>query len=488
MFAVGLRCSSSVPLSSSRKQTNGIRNASSSAHPKPSKATAEGHAFEAPVLQAGLLSNGIKVITVKNQQPNLSIGLFVRSGTRFENSHTAGASFFLKRLAFTSSQFMHDLRVVRELELMGGNFSVSVGREEIAYTATVPPPKADSVIPILRSASEPRFLDFEIKDTRENVESDLENASRDPLPLLFDLLHQTAYRGKGLGQTFFAPFNVEHLGFHELFNFRYGTFLPERTVLVAVGADIDHGRFLAVANSEFQRQAQLPAGSLEKARHHHTSDVPSTYVGGESLFTNSADTHVAIGFQGASFADKEIHAFRTLQFLLGGGKAQNSKEGLGHGAAGPLYRNIVEKNKSVKETGAFNFNYSDSGLFGVYGIAERGTNNASQLVTSLARELQSVANNKPDSTGIERAKNQFKASILFNTDTTESYAQFIGSAALLAKQPQDVKTPNQSAELVNAITPDDIQKVAKKIISQQPTVAAIGDIAGLPSLSKIFSK
>jgi len=426
---------------------------------------------------------------VKNQQPNVTLGLFVRSGTRFEDSHTAGSSFYLKRLAFTSSQFMHELRVTRELELMGGHFSVAVGREQIAYSATVPPPKLIDVLGIIRAVSEPRLLDFEIKDTRASVEEDLEHGTQDPKALLFDLLHQAAFRGRALGQPFYAPYNVEHLNFPELFNFRYGTFVPEKMALVAVGSDIDHDRFVQIANDEFKKTAQFPPQvNPESARQHYTTEVPSTYAGGESIYANSADTHVAIGFSGPSFLERDVFALRALQYILGGGKADASKEGLGGGSSGAIFKNVVEKNnKVVKEAGAFNFNYSDAGLFGVYGIAKRG-DHASELATSLAQELQRAANTKVDNTTLERAKKQFRASVLFNTDTTESLADFLGSGALLAKNPQDLKTPSQFVEGINSVSADDIQRVAKQALSKPPTLAAIGDIAGVPTVSKLFSK
>ncbi len=152
---------------------------------------------------------------------------------------------------------MHDLRVTRELDMMGGNFSVAVGREQIVYNASVPLLQLYDAIGILRSVMEPRLMDFEIKDTRSMVESDLENASRDPTALVFDLLHQAAYRGTGLGQNFFSPHNVHHLSFPELFDFRYGTFVQENMALVAVGGDIDHDRLIKVANEEFRKTGTI---------------------------------------------------------------------------------------------------------------------------------------------------------------------------------------------------------------------------------------
>ncbi len=232
--------------------------------------------------------------------------------------------------------------------------------------------------------------------------------------------------------------------------------------------------------------AELPAGLEEKAKRHHVKVTPSPYIGGETLLANSADTHVAIGFEGASFLDKDIYPLRALQHLLGGGKANTTKDGVGNGNAGPLYRNIVAKNPHVKETKAFNLNYSDSGLFGVYGVAERGGNGA-QLVTALAQEIQQIANSKVDSKGLERAKNQFKSSVLFNTDTSDSLVDFLGNSTLLSKQPQDLKTPTQFVEGINSVTAEDIQRVAKKILSKPPTLSAIGDVAGIPNSSRLFS-
>jgi predicted Zn-dependent peptidase len=53
-----------------------------------------------PTLKSSTLKNGLKVITAEGNHPTSSLGLFINSGSRFEEPANAGASFFLRNLAF----------------------------------------------------------------------------------------------------------------------------------------------------------------------------------------------------------------------------------------------------------------------------------------------------------------------------------------------------------------------------------------------------
>lgn len=93
------------------------------------------------------------------------IGLFIDSGSVYEKPHELGTSFLLERMAFKSTLNRSHLRVVREIEAIGGNMTSAATSEQMSYTfnalKTYPPQMVELLIDGVRN---PAFLDWEVPE------------------------------------------------------------------------------------------------------------------------------------------------------------------------------------------------------------------------------------------------------------------------------------------------------------------------------------
>ena len=89
--------------------------------------------------------------------------------------------------------------------------------------------------------------------------------------------------------------------------------------------------------------------------------------------------------------------------------------GAGVDAASPLAE-MVSGNGLADSFMAFNTNYADTGLFGVYAVAPKGSDHE-DLCWSIMRQVTKL-NYSVNPADVARAKNQLKASILFSQDGT----------------------------------------------------------------------
>ena len=78
---------------------------------------------------------------------------------------SSGASHLLERLAFKSTTNRSHLRIVREVEAIGGNTGASASREQMGYTfdalKTYSPEMVELLVDCVRN---PVFLDWEINE------------------------------------------------------------------------------------------------------------------------------------------------------------------------------------------------------------------------------------------------------------------------------------------------------------------------------------
>ena len=94
-----------------------------------------------------------------------SIGLYVDCGSIYETPISFGSTHLLERMAFKSTINRSHLRVVREVEAIGGNVTASASREQMGYTfdalKTYVPEMVELLIDSVRN---PAFLDWELSE------------------------------------------------------------------------------------------------------------------------------------------------------------------------------------------------------------------------------------------------------------------------------------------------------------------------------------
>lgn len=99
------------------------------------------------------------------QNPAASIGLYVDCGSIYETPASFGATHLLERMAFKSTTNRSHLRIVREVEAIGGNVSASGSREHMSYTYDALKTYVPQMVELLiDSVINPAFLDWEVSE------------------------------------------------------------------------------------------------------------------------------------------------------------------------------------------------------------------------------------------------------------------------------------------------------------------------------------
>jgi predicted Zn-dependent peptidase len=358
------------------------------------------------------------------------------------------------------------------LESIGASYTVSASREHLAYISEVSSEKLDDLLPILADVLHPQVEEYLVKEGLDLVREGALEALSDPQVHVLEQLHADAFRDKGLGQPLYPVHNLDHLGVSDLKKFAAGGNHGDRVVVVAVG-EVNHSK---LSEKLSQHLSGLSSGGSR-------AKSPSQYVGGDSrVWAHGSLAHVALGFQGASYSDKDLPAVGVLQFLLGGGRVA-SKGGPGSGCTSRLNRNVVEPaNGEVHHLSAFHLPYSDAGLFGFYGVAAAGK--TASMLDRLTKEISALHSGTIDAAELARAKAQLKADALFGTQGTSSLAEYVGTRAIAGGK---VVTPSEFAKAVEGVTAEDVKNAAKRVLKSKPTLSSVGNIGEVPSREQIQS-
>ena len=223
-------------------------------------------------------------------------------------------------------------------------------------------------------------------------------------------------------------------------------------VLVGTGG-VDHGELVKLAEKHFSSlpvsSNPIPLGRLAHSKTH--------FVGSEVRVRDDTlpTAHIAIAVEGVGWSSPDYFPMLVMQSIVGNwdrslGAATLLSSRLSH---------IVSANNLANSFMSFSTSYADTGLWGTYLVSEN-LMNLDDLMHFTIREWTRMAIN-PVEAEVERAKSQLKASLLLTLDGTTAVAEDIGRQLVTTGRRM---TPQQIESAVDAVSVEDIQRVAKKYI------------------------
>ncbi|XP_042000195.1 mitochondrial-processing peptidase subunit alpha-like [Salvia splendens] len=418
------------------------------------------------------LPNGVRIASETSANPAASIGLFVDSGSIYENPDSYGATHLLERMAFKSSTNRSHLRIVREVEAIGGNVTASASREHMSYTydalKTYVPQMVELLVDCVRN---PAFLDWEVSEQILKVSAEISEYSENPHHLLLEAIHSTGYSGAYANGLLASEAAVNRLNGTVLEKFVSEHYTAPRIVLAASG--VEHDKLLEYAEPLL---SDLPKGSSPAV-------AKPIYTGGD--FRRKGDsgmTHFAMAFEvpGGWIKEKDAMTLTVLQMLMGGG-GSFSAGGPGKGMYSRLYLRVLNEHPQIQSFSAFNSIYNHTGLFGIQ--ASTGSDFAPHAMEISCRELTAVASpGDVDEVQLNRAKQSTKSAILMNLESRMVASEDIGKQILTYGERKPVE---HFLKAVDEVTAKDIATIAQRLFESPLTLACYGDVHHLPSYDLI---
>jgi processing peptidase subunit alpha len=425
----------------------------------------------APKMEFSKLENGLKIASIDKQGMKASLGLYVSAGSRFESSSNFGVSHMISLMGYTSTAHLSHLRTVKTLEQLGASATSEcvAGREDIAYKVELMREYVPFAVPLMiGNVLFPRLLPWEVKAASKKVKDARAALESDPDAMVSELLHRAAFCNNTLG---FAPSTTErsmpYFTPDTIRSYMLDHFAPERMVLV--GVNVAHSELSKWAMRSFADYNAIPLKKREEPK--------AQYTGGDLRMDGSSPyCHLAIALESVAFGQRELAPVALLQSLLGSACAVTGE--IGSGRTSRLATEIVKQSPYVESCAAFNTSYSDSGLFGIYGVSQ--PDKAGAMATAMLKSLSGLTKVSKDE--LNRAKAMLKGKMYRQVDDGSTLMQDVGQQLLISGS---YGSPADFAKIIDGVSEAEVAAAAKKILSSKPTVAAFGDTHTVPHYSAV---
>jgi predicted Zn-dependent peptidase len=409
------------------------------------------------------LASGLTVAT--DSMPGAataSLGAWVGAGTRHEAPEVNGIAHLLEHMAFKGTARRSAQDIAEEIEAVGGHLNAYTSRENTAFYAKVlaedAPLALDIVADILQH---PTFDEEELERERAVVLQEIGQANDTPDDIVFDHFQETAYPAQALGRPVLGETHtVGGLDRTALWDYMRGHYGPQQMVVAAAGK-VEHNRIVDLAAKAFLHEDFTSNGATD----------PAAYRGGDRREQRDLEqVHLLLGFDAVGYLDDDYYALSLLSTLFGGGMSSR------------LFQEVREKRGLVYSIYSFHSAFIDGGIFGLY--AGTGSREISELVPVVCDELAKLVRGVTDEE-LERARAQVRASLLMSRESTSSRAEQLAQQLLIYQRPVPLE---EILGKVVAVTPEDIVRVAGRLLRSRPTVTAIGPLAHLESAERIAAR
>jgi zinc protease len=415
-----------------------------------------------PPYEIQTLPNGLQVVVVMHhEQPAVTMRLLVRAGTSSDPREKLGLAHLASSLLDQGTKTMSAEEMNDAVDFIGGAMGAGAGTDLTFVNMVVMKDSFDAGLKMLSEmARVPAFAPAEIERQRQQMLSGQKVSAEDPGYIansVFDRLvygfHPYGMPENGTAETLAALTRDDLIAYHTRF------FMPNNAILAIVG-DVTAAEAFASAKKVF--------GDWQKR------DMPAqTFVGPPDptrrvIVVNKPDavqTEVRVGHIGIPRTHPDYMAVNLAIRILGGEGSNRlhqvlrTERGLTYGAQANM--------DTLKESGDF----------------EAETNTRSDATGEVLRlivdEFWRLQRERVGDRELDGAKAYLTGSFPLTIETPESIAMQVVNALFYGLPLAELQN---FRERVNAVTPDDIQRVAKALLRpDRLSVVLVGNSAAFAS-------
>lgn len=400
-------------------------------------------------------ANGVEIVI--EEIPllrSVTVGFWLKNGSRNEDVKQAGLSHFIEHLVFKGSEFSTCQEIATKIDSLGGNVDAFTSREFTSFVVKVLDSKFKDALALLSEVVfHPSLLDDEIELEKDVILEEIKMVQDTPDDLIHELFFESMFGSHPLGRSILG--SVESIsGFNrkKIRSFFSEYYRPDQ-LLVAVAGNVRSGEVLKAVD-EF-------LGAL-KPRDMNSKVQPPSIIPCVKVVEreNLEQVHLLLGVKTFSIQDDRRHSIEVLNAHLGGSISSR------------LFQQVREKLGLAYSINSFVSAYSDTGFLGIY--AATSPDRVEQLVDVVRKELNSLAQGNFTGTEIERVKSMIKADAVLGMESSAS------RMGLLARQQLyfgHIKSLDDLIEEMESVKYEEVVTLAGEIFKKaQMTAAAIGNL------------
>lgn len=414
--------------------------------------------------QKTVLDNGLKVITeVLPQFRSATIGVWINAGSGNETPEFNGITHFIEHLMFKGTKRHTATKIAEIMDSLGGLLNAFTEKEQTCYYAKVMDKHLPVAIEILSDMVLNSLFDkVEINRERGVILDEIRIYEDSPDDYIFDLFHQTLWKGHPLGQiTLGKPDVVSKLKREDFIDYVNKNYTPNNTTITIAG-NINHKKVVDQIKKYFDKSKKQVCLQKKQKKIKTFHDQTIKYRQGEQIY-------LCMGGEGASQLDEDKYKLIVLDSILGGS------------ASSRLFQEIREKRGLVYTIGTFQYAFKIAGSFGI--CASMSKDNLSRVLKLIFKILSDLKKNGITSKELKRTKEHLKGGIALTMESTANRMIRLAKSEFYHGK---LLSFEKMIEKIERVTSDDVNYMIQKFLNKDKFTCAVSGPIRNFKISKFF--
>ncbi len=346
-----------------------------------------------------VLPNGLILLTESMPHVrSVSVGIWLRTGSRQENPTRGGVSHFIEHMVFKGTRNRTAEQIARSMDSVGGHLDAFTAKETVSFNTVVLDENLTKAFDVLSDlVLNPLFQPEDVARERKVVMEEIKAEQDNPEYLLHETFTRGFWRGHSLGKPILGTRKtIQSLDRKSILE-QFDRFYRPNNIVVSAAGHLRHSQILDLVGKRFHALRPRSSRVVD----------PSPVVRPHITLKNKPalrQVHLCLGVPSYPLVHERRYACYILNTLLGGGMSSR------------LFQNIRERQGLAYSVFSDLMPYRDTGCLVVY--AGTSPESAGRVVASIVEEFRDLKENgvRPDE--LQRAKDQLKGSLMLGLEST----------------------------------------------------------------------
>lgn len=415
------------------------------------------------------LKNGMRVHLLPfSGTEAVTVLVLVKVGSRNETAKVYGGSHFIEHLMFKGTKRRPaTLDISRELDRYGAEYNAYTGKELTGYYVKIDAAHATLAVDLLHDMLfHSKYDTKEMAREKKVILEEIKMYEENPMLHVEDLLEEAMFDGHVLGRNIAGTAtSMTTMKRDDVIRYRDAHYIPSRITIVMAGK----------VPKDALAQIEKTFGKIKKQKdaepeHPYTQRAPSKAPSVRVQHKPLEQMQLAIGFESLARGHKDMEALKLLGVILGGTMSSR------------LFIEVRERKALCYNVRTAIDSYSDTGVFAI-----RAGLDASRLklaTTVIMREVRKIVKTGVTTQELAMAKDNVRGGLMLRLEDSSDRAEFYGRQELFSGE---AKTPDERMKLFDAVTLDDVKRVAAVVLDEKRmSIAAIGPYKNEKEFLKSF--
>jgi predicted Zn-dependent peptidase len=408
------------------------------------------------------LPNGITLLTERMPHVrSVTLGVWLRRGSRHEPPPLNGASHFIEHLVFKGTENRSAREIALAVDSIGGQMDAFTSKEYTCFYAKVLDDHVADAVDLLSDiVLSPLFDATELERERKVIVEEIRMVEDAPEELVYDLFSTHFYPGHALGRPIQGTEGtVRGLSRKRLLGYFRANYVPDNILIVAAG-NVSHAELKRLAGRTFGRMARGDRKPKPAVR-------PRSRGGIVTRAKNELEQlHLLFGVP--TFPERHAHRYPlfVLNALLGGTMSSR------------LFQKVREERGLAYSVYSAVNAFSDAGVMMVY--AGTSPEKGDELLAVVTDELRDLRDKGPSAREVEVAKEHLKGSLMLSLESTSSRMSNLARQEMYHGRTFSMEEVLRGLERV---TRGEVHRMARRVFRRGvPALAAVGRTRSLKAV------